>query len=502
MSTESELAAFTYELGDRVRVFYRATRDNGQFVPIQSQFGARTPRIGLSHGWQDAIVTQVYSNPADSDFVVVRYCHQRWVGRDGEVLETQGDDGKRNLRDTVHRSLVRFVARAKDTLARAPPLPPVSLSLLFVRWASTDVDPVDHSGDHGGWGETGSNVSDKYIENWLRAIHSALGCDYEVLTAWVEGSEDLVKLGHRADGVRAAMRGRHRGAFYFMWPVAVNDGTLDEGYVKQEALLHTIMDVESAGVATRFPHASHLYRTLLSKEWMSMLCLDPALRCPATTNLCISSVQTSPYKAAEDACKALHRLAMATAHGRAAARGRLTHSQGGKSKSGGGGGKSERGEGGAAADGSRRKRQRRSSGSLASLYEDEDVVSDSESVTTTYDEEAAGTAWRRMRGVAKLGFSWEAADVLVFDGVEELGEKVSERARARERERERERERRRCCCAPPVDWLVDDVYVCILRDASGRVRTKCFTEYLPATAGQSGRMTTVLRLPFPRRLRH
>ena len=271
---------------------------------------------------------------------------------------------------------------------------------------------VAHSGDHGGWGETGSNVSDRYIETWLRAIHTALGCEYEVHTAWVESSEDLVKLGHRADQLRAAMRGRHRAGFYFLWPVAVNDGTLDEGYVKQESLLHLMLDMESGGVATRFPHPSHFYRTLLSKEWMSMLCLDPALRCPATTNLNIAAVQASPIKAAEDACKALHRLAMATAHGRAAACGRLTQEAGA-------GAKSEREEGS-----KKRRRSAGPAGPWAGLFEGEDVSSDDEGVRTSYDEEAVGDAWRHMRGVAKLGFSWEAADVLVFDGVEELAAKV------------------------------------------------------------------------------
>jgi hypothetical protein len=48
----------------------------------------------------------------------------------------------------------------------------------------------------------------------------------------------------------------------------VLDGALDEGYVHHRTLLSTMCDVEAAGVSTRFPHASHLYRSLLSKEWV------------------------------------------------------------------------------------------------------------------------------------------------------------------------------------------------------------------------------------------
>ena len=90
----------------------------------------------------------------------------------------------------------------------------------------------------------------------------------------------------------------HLAAFYFLWPVAVEDGALDEGYVQNIAHLEAMCQLESAGVSTRFPHASHLYRVLLSKEWMAALCLDPAFRCPATTNLSVAQVARCPRKAA------------------------------------------------------------------------------------------------------------------------------------------------------------------------------------------------------------
>eukprot|EP00908_Phaeocystis_cordata_P020278 Transcript_31949.p1 GENE.Transcript_31949~~Transcript_31949.p1 ORF type:complete len:393 (+),score=156.97 Transcript_31949:805-1983(+) len=45
--------------------------------------------------------------------------------------------------------------------------------------------------------------------------------------------------------------------------------------VEQQKYFETVRAVEAAGVCTRFPHPSQLYQQLLSKEWQPALCLMP-----------------------------------------------------------------------------------------------------------------------------------------------------------------------------------------------------------------------------------
>ena len=56
--------------------------------------------------------------------------------------------------------------------------------------------------------------------------------------------------------------------------------------------------METAGVVSRFPHHSHLYRALASKEWCSAYCLTPGLNTPLTTKLSRGTIQELGYKKA------------------------------------------------------------------------------------------------------------------------------------------------------------------------------------------------------------
>ena len=69
-----------------------------------------------------------------------------------------------------------------------------------------------------------------------------------------------------------------------------------------------ITAVEAAGVCTRFPHPSQLYRQLLSKEWQPALCLLPQLRIPPATMVNRATVAAAPRRAAQLACAALDEI--------------------------------------------------------------------------------------------------------------------------------------------------------------------------------------------------
>ena len=54
-------------------------------------------------------------------------------------------------------------------------------------------------------------------------------------------------------------------ACYFMWPIAFQDGHEFPAYVQREKLIELMVQMEAAGIATRFPHESHLYKIFASK---------------------------------------------------------------------------------------------------------------------------------------------------------------------------------------------------------------------------------------------
>ena len=55
---------------------------------------------------------------------------------------------------------------------------------------------------------------------------------------------------------------------------------------------------ETAGVCTRFPHPSQLYRTLLAKDWQPTLCLVPKFMIPPTVTVNRATIAASPARAA------------------------------------------------------------------------------------------------------------------------------------------------------------------------------------------------------------
>jgi hypothetical protein len=83
---------------------------------------------------------------------------------------------------------------------------------------------------------------------------------------------------------------------------------LESGMVEQTSYFEMVMAVEAAGVCTRFPHPSQLYRQLLSKEWQPALCLLPQLRIPPATMVNRASVAAAPRRAARLACAALDEI--------------------------------------------------------------------------------------------------------------------------------------------------------------------------------------------------
>ena len=210
--------------------------------------------------------------------------------------------------------------------------------------------------------------------------------------------------------------------------------------MRRDELLEAMRALESAGVPTRFPHVSHLYRVLLSKDWCGHLCLCPQFKVPATTKVSAAAVAVAARLAARTALGALRARARARgparaqgAQGEAQEGGRERRARGQSARARRGGRRPRRRPRAAArrpaatARRARRRRRRRARRARRRAPRDDDDAMDDDAGGGGGGGRRRGRAGARgARGVAKLGFSWEASDVRSFEGEAQLATRLEQ----------------------------------------------------------------------------
>lgn len=161
----------------------------------------------------------------------------------------------------------------------------------------------------GGWGQIGSTPSDNYINAWEDSVFQAIGPTYEVISVFYQSSQELSQI--CAPLLKKMARGKHIGAFYFMWPIGYSDGHNFPAYVDKGRELRLMVEMEGCAIPTRFPHHSSLYKMYASKEWTAQMCLHPLLKVPLTTMVAMQAIACDPAKAARNSMQALQHLAAA-----------------------------------------------------------------------------------------------------------------------------------------------------------------------------------------------
>ncbi|KAK3246408.1 hypothetical protein CYMTET_44054, partial [Cymbomonas tetramitiformis] len=295
-----------FKRGDEVWVFYRFQMNNTDelWIPVENPMcGSCSPRHGWTDGWQRARVHRDF-DPASFDEKRVRetgilceYQHPFWYTRDGDRMHPDSD----LFFESNHPMQVR---RCDMNGLPHPGVPDVSF--LVVRWGGEEeVDPVmDGSG---GWGSAGSCVSNRYlITLFEEQVWPRLGPTYEVLTVFVRDARDLERI--HAPFLSTKLRARNKVGLYHLWPVDFQDNPTAPGFIHCDATLNLMAQMEGCGVISRFPHHSHVYKMLLSKDWMCHLCLMPDLKVPAATKVGRGLVGRSPRAAAEQGIRALNCL--------------------------------------------------------------------------------------------------------------------------------------------------------------------------------------------------
>eukprot|EP00966_Prymnesium_polylepis_P105315 2438935-Prymnesium_polylepis.1 len=309
----------TYRAGDAVLVFFRwnaaENRDNFPVVDLQGS----SAQVAFTDCWVHAFILEDWeaSNCASAGRVHVCYAHPFWSNRHGEALPSVGRAAickAAAAAGAASAHTCEMAAEAscdayfsptdvrQDVRGGVVPAAP-SLSVIVVRW-NGELSLFDDTQ----WGGLSSSVSDTYIGSFCDALHACIGPDYEVLSVFVQSGEDLRRL--QPSALAARLSGRHRCALYFLWPTTFRDGTALQqmGMVPAPPYFAAMQGLEAAGVPTRFPHASQLYRTLLAKDWQAALCLSPQYRLPPTTMVNRALVTVDAERAAAQTMQTLRLL--------------------------------------------------------------------------------------------------------------------------------------------------------------------------------------------------
>eukprot|EP00928_Gymnodinium_smaydae_P013991 TRINITY_DN15075_c0_g1_i1.p1 TRINITY_DN15075_c0_g1~~TRINITY_DN15075_c0_g1_i1.p1 ORF type:complete len:490 (+),score=112.50 TRINITY_DN15075_c0_g1_i1:168-1472(+) len=190
---------------------------------MDAQQGAYRPRVGVAVGWVPAVI----SAPAEAgdEQVSVEYAWPHFFTKRGRAAD--------NREECVERFALGEVRRAALEAERLPLRPPMpfpapatrpELAILAFRWGGKQ--DITHCPQ---WGETGTSASDTFFEAFLDlAVSPRLGTDYEVWVVYLEDHSDMAKIADSAHVMFGAhhplRRARHVSAMYFLYPTAFEEG--------------------------------------------------------------------------------------------------------------------------------------------------------------------------------------------------------------------------------------------------------------------------------------
>lgn len=287
--------------GQEVHCFHRYCQDpNGNFFMVDHKsMGSLHPSVGRTDGWTSGIATSDWDrnnyDAANQDtWPLIRWSHPLWYDRRGRRLDVSQVN---HVTQRIPAEQIRLKTQPEEAANR--PL----LSILSVRWGGAQpVDPVTEG--IGGWGAIGSTCSDNYINSFETMVFNTLGPSYEIFSCFIQNSAELEKL--QSPLIRHQLRGKHVGAQYYLWPIGFDDGHDYPGYVEREKLFQLMTFNECAGIPTRFPHNSHLYKFFASKDWTASHGFNPMLRVPLTTKVPRALIAQNPERATFQAIEALN----------------------------------------------------------------------------------------------------------------------------------------------------------------------------------------------------
>eukprot|EP00931_Biecheleriopsis_adriatica_P070492 TRINITY_DN44257_c0_g1_i1.p1 TRINITY_DN44257_c0_g1~~TRINITY_DN44257_c0_g1_i1.p1 ORF type:complete len:245 (+),score=45.13 TRINITY_DN44257_c0_g1_i1:131-865(+) len=233
--------------GDAIEVFYRmpCSEDNGHerleiagdrwmLCPTSVQ-GCNRPRIGWTERWLPATLVEApvaSFSPLQEASARFRWELRLWYDwASGDHIDVTTDP--KALIDVAKASRVRARSLASWSIPCAPSwcsspnLPrsgselaaggvQVSVSFIVFRWGAARI-PIEY--DAHSWGaQEGSTISNRFVNLFFsEAVQPRLGCDYEVLSVFVQHSDEFASISH--EFIASICRGSTVCALYFLWPL-------------------------------------------------------------------------------------------------------------------------------------------------------------------------------------------------------------------------------------------------------------------------------------------
>lgn len=335
------------EVGQPVWYFHgekRSLRSHVAYLAIEDhQHGIFRPRIGMSEGWVPGVVSDVEAN-----YTRIRTVWPHWVKANGQFCCNQEADYEVNMYRNLSTSIrTRALRKRYSTIENrldagyqgmpheypnprevsASQFPLIErsfvrqeygyrpeLSLIVFRWGGRMLPATKHSE------LLSTNPNYLYTLADLGLKH-LLELDYEIWTVYISNSEDcenLAKTFHLVfSETHPARRARHTASMWFVHPTSFDITSQPvyetgeahgSGYIEHGPFFGLMRAVERAGVFTGFPHNAHLYELLAGKSWTHMLAMDTALKIPATIAVPRVFVNRGPVHAGEYAMQNLQDL--------------------------------------------------------------------------------------------------------------------------------------------------------------------------------------------------
>lgn len=219
--------------GDDIFVFYRMGKrcdaSRKYFAVLDRRHGIYRPRAGISEGWVPARVFRDMDSGAKNEQVCIEYRWPYFFTMRGHMADSSIGPSGEPWTEWFYRSDVRLAADFScpsvnaDVAGLVPPGSRPELAIIAFRWGGTNECIAPQQ-----WGSTGSSVSDVFLESFVdMAVRPRLGNDYEVWTVYVEDQSDIVKL---ADSVHLIFGASHpvrralrTCAMYFLYPTAFEE---------------------------------------------------------------------------------------------------------------------------------------------------------------------------------------------------------------------------------------------------------------------------------------
>lgn len=213
----------SYKKGDDVLVFYsmgrRCRPDRKYLAVLDPRQGAYRPRCGLSDGWVPAKVAADQDASVRGGDVCIEYAWPHFFTQRGQLPDNNGI-----WTEWYSQKLVK--SPSAGSVSSTPRLIEMdsrpTLAILTFRWGGQNEIVAAQQ-----WGHTGSSVSDIFIHSYLDVVGRHLSTSYEVWTIYIEDKSDMNRIADSAHLIFGAQhplrRAKHVRAMYHLYPTGFEE---------------------------------------------------------------------------------------------------------------------------------------------------------------------------------------------------------------------------------------------------------------------------------------